>query len=134
MKILIDLHDDHAEALRLLSVSLGRRSRHQLIVDILTSFVDNNPEMLEKARRPPSVNVELAENRDKRFEGNGLDLSNLPIQMYIFTRKDGEKVSGRGRTPQEALFNATGQQFSPQEYEQEFKSRRTWGSEKEEKV
>lgn len=116
MKILLDIPDDYAEALMLLSVSLGRRSRNKLIQDILQAYVDGNPEVLEKARNPPVLKVSQIERPE------------FPVMVeedrYIFTRNDGEEIEGRGRTPIEALAQALGREVTAEEYRQEYRGNR----------
>lgn len=116
MNIQITLPDDYAAALTLLAVSLGRRSRQKLIAEVLTSFVDKNPEALAKARETYHVEAD-------NIVPKGI-LDDMPLVKYIFTRHDDSEVEGVGRGPGEAVEKIMGRRLSVEEYAQEFKSRR----------
>lgn len=103
MKILIDIDDDYAKALALLSLQLGRKSRNALMGEILQGFVEEYPQVLHQVATPVPL------TRVKLKPGSGeYEAIPIKIDLYRFTHKDGTIAEGRGRLAAEAFFAATG--------------------------
>lgn len=117
MKILIDIGDDYAVALKMMASRMHKRSRQELIVHVLMKIVDDNPSLLEEVHQafPQTLgpNIKLLS-----------PLEPIKESLYLFTRHDDSQVQGWGQSPGEALSKIFGKTVSTEEYNKEFKDRR----------
>lgn len=117
MRVLVGLDPVYWDALSILARGTGRKSRQELVEDILVEVVNGNKGLLDEARQMRQRAEEL--KIEVKIDAPPL-IPDAKVKRYRFISKDGTILEGVGAMPMDALKAATGRAYTFAEYNEEF--------------